>query len=907
MNEVARITVDGRPHEVPAEGTLLEALRRLGHEIPTLCNDERLRPHSVCRMCVVSLEGHPLPVPSCSTPVADGMVVYTTSPAVETDRRDVLLLLARRHPVAALHDPEEHPFARYVRQAGLEGELRGATGPARVDDSHPYIHVDMSRCIDCYRCARICDEVQGQFVWKVWNRGDEIEFHPDSGTTLLASSCVACGACVSACPTGALEDKTLLERGPSTASTRTTCPYCGVGCEMDVRTRGGRIVQVLPVLDAPVNKGHLCVKGRYAFEFVESPDRLTTPLLREGAGWRRASWDEAVAFVAARLLDIVARHGPESVAVLGSARATNEENYVAQKFARVAIGTNNVDSCARVCHAPSARALSGMLGTGAATSSFDDIERARTILLCGANATAGHPVVGARIKQQALRGANLIVVDPRRIELASLPGALHLAVRPGANVVLFNALASVIVEEGLFDEAFLRDRVDGWESFRQLVARFRPEDVAAGCGVAPQLVREAARRYARDTPSISFHGLGMTEHVQGTEGVMTLVNLALLTGNVGKPGTGINPLRGQNNVQGSAHMGCDPSGLTGLAHIADAAPLFERIWGAPVPRLRGLRLLDMMDAAGEGRLKALWAMGYDVLLTNPDVARTRRVMEKLELLVVQDIFMNETARELAHVVLPSACSFEKDGTFMNAERRVQRVRKAAEPPGEARTDWEPLCEVARAMGRGQGFGFRSAEEIWEEIRKVWPGGRGITYARLDRAGLQWPCPDESHPGTPLLHAQSFASGSRATLRAIDHAPSPEHTSAEYPLLLGTGRSLYQFNAGTMTMRTRDRILRPTDRLDISPADAERMGLRDGDRVRVLSRQGETVLPLHVDERMKPGHVFATFSDPATWLNRVTASHLDPHTGTPEYKLTAVRLERAEKVDGRTVETARCGR
>jgi formate dehydrogenase major subunit len=890
MSEVVRITVDGTAHEVPAGGTLLEALRRLGFDVPTLCNDERLRPHSVCRMCVVSVEGHAQPVPSCSTPVADGMVVRTETPAVATDRRDVLVLLARRHPPEALHDPEQHPLARYLRRAGLEGELRGATDPGKIDDSHPYIHVDMSRCIDCFRCARICDDVQGQFVWKVWNRGDAIEFHPDSGTTLLESSCVACGACVSSCPTGALEDKTLLERGAPTARTRTTCPYCGVGCELDVRTREGRIVQVLPVLDAPVNKGHLCVKGRYAFEFVESPDRLTTPLLRDGARWRRASWREAVAFVADRLRDVVARHGPDAVAVLGSARATNEENYVAQKFARVAIGTNNVDSCARVCHAPSARALSAMLGTGAATSSFDDIERARTILLCGANATEGHPVVGARIKQQALRGANLIVVDPRRIELAAVPGALHLAVRPGANVLLFNAMACAIVEEGLVDGAFLGDRVDGWDAFREHIARFRPEDVADRSGVPPELVRRAARLYASETPSISFHGLGMTEHVQGTEGVMTLVNLALLTGNVGKPGTGVNPLRGQNNVQGSAHMGCDPSGLTGLAHVADPPSVFERVWGAPVPRRRGLRLLDMMDAAGEGRLKVLWAMGYDVLLTNPDVERTRRCMQRLDLLVVQDIFMNQTARELAHVVLPSACSFEKDGTFMNAERRVQRVRKVREPPGEARTDWEPPCEVARAMGKGRGFDFASAEAIWEEIRQVWPAGRGISYARLERGGIQWPCPDESHPGTTLLHEATFASGPRATLRTIEHVPSPERTSPEYPLLLGTGRSLYQFNAGTMTMRTRDRVLRPTDRLDISAEDAARMGLRDGERVRVVSRQGEAVLPLHVDSRIAPGQLFATFSDPATWLNRVTATHVDPHAGTPELKLTAVRLE-----------------
>ena len=821
------------------------------------------------------------------------MVIRTRTPRIEEDRRVSLQLLARRHPTEALQDPEEHPFAHYLRAHALEGELSARTDSVPIDDSHPYIHVDMSRCIDCFRCVRICDDLQGQFVWKVWNRGEADEIHPDSGTTLLASSCVSCGACVSTCPTGALEDKTLLARGAPTGRTRTTCPYCGVGCELDVRTRQNEIVQILPVLDAPVNKGHLCVKGRYAFEFVESTDRLTAPLLRDGSGFRQASWSEAIAFIADRLRSIVDRHGPDASGVLGSARSTNEENYVAQKFARLVLGTNNVDCCARVCHAPSARALSAMLGTGAATSSFDDIERANTLLVCGANATEGHPVVGARIKQRALAGASLIVVDPRRTELARVPGALHLNVRPGANVPLFNALAHVVVDEGLADDAFLRGRVDGWEAFRAFVDRFRPEEVVAITGVAPELVREAARRYARRTPSISFHGLGMTEHLQGTEGVMALVNLALLTGNIGKPGTGVNPLRGQNNVQGAAHMGCEPAGLTGGAHIPEGAPLFERVWGAPVPRAPGLRMLSMMAAATEGRFKALWAMGYDVLLTNPNVASTRESLGKLELLVVQDIFMNETAREFAHVVLPSACAFEKDGTFMNAERRVQRVRRAVAPPGAARTDWEPLCEVARAMGHAQEFAFDSAEAIWEEVRRVWPAGRGITYARLDRGGLQWPCPSEDHPGTTLLHSERFREGSRAALRCIDYKPTPERTSAEYPFVLNTGRSLYQFNAGTMTMRTRNRVLRPTDRLDISAADSARLALCEGDGVLLRSRYGEAVLPLHVDDGVAPGQLFATFSDPTTWLNSVTGHVRDTHTDAPEYKLTAVRVEKVD--------------
>jgi formate dehydrogenase major subunit len=532
-----------------------------------------------------------------------------------------------------------------------------------------------------------------------------------------------------------------------------------------------------------------------------------------------------------------------------------------------------------------------MLGAGASTSAFDDIERARTLLVWGANVTEDHPVIGARIRQHALGGANLVVVDPRRIEIARVQGALHLRPRPGSDIALLNSMACVIVQERLFDEAFLRDRVDGWEAFHAFIGKFRPEDTEPVTGVPPALVREAARRYARETPSISFHGLGLTEHVQGTENVMALIDLALLTGNVGKPGTGVNPLRGQNNVQGAAHMGCEPSALTGSVRVAEGAALFERVWGAPVPRGRGMRLLAMMDAAREGRLKAMWAMGYDVALTNPDAKQTRRSLESLELLVVQDIFMCETARHFAHVVLPSACAFEKDGTFMNAERRVQRVRKVVEAPGEARPDWSALCDVARAMGRGAGFSFESAEQIWEEVRQVWPAGRGITYVRLEQSGIQWPCPDERHPGTARLHAGAFASGSKAVLRRIEHAPTSEQTSPELPFMLSTGRSLYQFNAGTMTMRTRNRVLRSTDRLDMSPADAARLGLAEGVRVRVRSRHGKIVLPLHLDDTVTAGQLFATFSDPSTLVNALTGQRCDPHSGTPEYKITAVCIEK----------------
>jgi formate dehydrogenase major subunit len=733
--------------------------------------------------------------------------------------------------------------------------------------------------------------VQGQFVWQAWQRGDATEIRPASGATLLESECVSCGACVDTCPTGAIEDKSLLKHGIPTQWTRTTCPYCGTGCEMNVGTRDGRIVTVRPALDAPVNKGHLCVKGRYAFEFVNAPDRATEPMIRENGAWKKVSWDEAISFTAAAFHRIAAQHGGDSIGVLGSSRATNEENYLAQKFARVVLGTNNVDCCARVCHTPTAAAMKLMLGTGAATNSYDDIELARTILVCGSNSTENHPIIGARIKQAALRGANLIVIDPRRIELTR-HADIHLAVRPGTNVPLFNAMACTIVEERLYDEAFVRERVAEWDEFCEFVKQWTPESVAAVCGVDAKLIREAARLYATAKPALSVHGLGMTEHVQGTEGVMCLVNLALLTGNIGKPGSGINPLRGQNNVQGAAHMGCEPGTLTGSQALKEAKPLFEGVWHAPVPTKPGLNQLRMMDAAEEGKLKALWVIGYDLFLSNANSAATQHALESLELVVVQDLFLNETAKRFGTVFLPAASPFEKDGTFMNAERRVQRVRKAIEPVGRSRTDGDIIRDVARAMGKGQFFEFESPEAIWNEIRAVWKVGSGISYERMETAGVQWPCVSEEQPGIRVLHGETFNLGKQAALRRVNFNATAETLTEDFPFLLTTGRTLYQFNAGTMTMRTPNAVLRPADFLDISPDDARRLGLRAGDSVRIRSRHGEAVLPLQISSALKPGQLFATFQTDKSNLNYVTSPHCDRFVQTPEYKVTAVRIERA---------------
>ena len=886
-----RARINGRDGEFEEGTTILVAAGRLGFEIPVLCNDDRLKPVGACRLCLVDIQGTTHKAVSCNTPLTDGMEVETHSDAIESARKWNLRMLAQHYPRDAFEQFPTKPFHKIARTYGLTADDFAPRNGQRIDDSQTYIQVDMSRCIDCYACVRICADVQGQFVWRVVGRGEESEILPDSFAAFGDSSCVSCGACSDACPTGALEDKSVIRHGFPTEWTRTTCPYCGTGCEMNVGTIDDKVVQIRPVLDAPVNRGHLCVKGRYAFEFVDAGDRVTEPMIRENGVWRVVSWKEAIDFTASRIRELAAEYGRESIAVLGSARATNEENYLAQKFTRVVLGTNNVDCCARVCHTPSAAAMKLMIGTGAMTNSFDDIESARTIMLCGANPTENHPIPGARIKQAVIKnGTRLIVIDPRKTELTKYAD-VHLQLRAGTNILIFNALAYAIIDEDLADAEFIEKRVDEYEQFKAFVADYSPEAVADKCGVDAKLIREAARIYAGDKPSMSLHGLGMTEHLQGTEGVMSVVNLALLTGNLGKPGTGVNPLRGQNNVQGSAHMGCDPGILTGSVNVDVGRELFESVWRRPVPEAAGLNQLQMMDAARNGKLKALWAIGYDVFLSNANAHETAKAFENIELVIIQDFFMNETARQFGHVFLPCTTSFEKDGTFMNGERRVQRIRKAVTPRGRSKSDLEIICELAVAMGFAEDFAFESAEDVWNEIRAVWPQGSGITYDRIEHHGLQWPCPDTTHPGTEILHGESFSNGVRASLRRIKYRPTKETVSDEYPFLLTTGRVLEHFNAGTMTMRTDNVKLRSTDTLMISAADSKHLSIVDGEIVRLLSRYGHADLPVEITEKVKQGELFASFHDPTVFLNYATGPTRDRFTLAPEFKVTAVNIEK----------------
>jgi len=842
-------------------------------------------------LCLVQVEGQTNLVAACRTPVEEAMQVQTQSPEIDEERRTLLTWMARRYPPAAVQSEPDKYFHQLLHRYGVtaRGEVDEGVGDGLVDQSHPYLRVDMQRCVLCRRCVRICSELQGKSVWHAVNRGERTRIVLAGVDTLLASACVSCGACADTCPTGAIDDRFNTDRPSATQWTRTVCPYCGVGCELELGTHAGRIVATRPCLDALVNKGHLCVKGRYAFDFNHAPDRATQPMLKREGVWHAVAWDEAIRFIATALRRLSTESGADSVAILGSARASNEDNYVVQKFARLVLGTHNVDSCARVCHTPSAAALKMMLGTGAATNAFDDIERARLIMVCGANPTENHPVLGERIRQAVRRGAQLVVIDPRHIDLAEV-ATLHLALRPGGNIPLLNAMAHVIVMEQLHDADFCAARVDGFEALVQHLRLWTPDYAAPLCGVAAELIIKAARLYATHKPAMMVHGLGMTESVQGTESVMALVNLALLTGNIGIAGGGVNPLRGQNNVQGAAQMGCDPGTLTGGVAVADGRVAFERQWAAPLPTTPGLDLLQMMDAAIDGRLHGLWCVGYDILHSNADTAATRQALAALDLLIVQDLFLTETAKAFAHVFLPAASTFEKDGTFMNAERRVQRIRAAVPAPGAARADWQIMVAVAQAMGHTAPFSFASAEAIWTEITQVWPAAAGISYARLDAQGVQWPCPDLAHPGTAYLHRDRFTHGPRATLRCLDDRPSPEVINAQFPFVLMTGRTLYAFNTGLMTGRTPNRVLRPSDTLDISPHDARDLGLAEGQVVTLRSRYGAAMLPLRICEAIKPGELFATFHDAAVGLNAVIGPQRDRFVHTPAYKQTAVAIQ-----------------
>jgi len=882
---LVRVRMNGREVQAPEGTTLLALCQREAIPVPTLCSDPRLKAASTCRLCEVEVLGEPRPLCACATEVREGMEVLTHTPDLEAFRRTMLERYASHVPAGDPARLEGKPFRALLDAYGVEpaGERR----PDLRLPHHPYLDVDLSWCVACGRCVRICQEVQGQDIWTFAGRGTDVRPVPQMAAGLLESGCVSCGACADACPTGAIEDVARRIHGLPERWVRTTCPYCGTGCELEVGVKGGRITEVRPALDAPVSHGHLCVKGRYGFGFTDAPDRITAPMIRQEGRWVEVSWDAALDAAASAL-----RRAEGKAGVLASSRVTNEENYLAQKFARLALHTHNVDCCARVCHAPSAAGLGQIFGTGAATNSFGDVELAGLIMVVGANPTENHPIVGARIRQRARAGTPLIVIDPRRTELAAL-AEIHLAPHPGTNMPLLLAMAGVILDERLVDTAFLEARTEGLDAFAVSVRDWPLERAARICGVREEDLRAAAVRYATVKPAMCLHGLGVTEHIQGTDGVAALASLALLTGNVGQPGSGVNPLRGQNNVQGSAQMGCEPSRLTGYQKLADARATHESVWAAGLPTEPGLTALEMVDAAGEGRLKALVVIGYDPLMSHPDAETTAEDLNGLDDLIVVDLFMTETARAFGTVFLPAASPFEKEGTFMNGERRVQRVRRVLGPKGSSRTDLEILCGLAERLGEGAHFRFADAASVWDEARRTWPAIAGISHGRLDReGGIQWPCPSEEHPGTSVLHQDGFPGGRRAAFRPLTWIPSREAVSEEFPFLLNTGRGLFHFNAATMTGRSRNRELHPDDRLDLHPLDAAALEVEEADAVQVRSHHGTFTLRAHLTEQVRPGEPFATFQAVEAYVNRATGPGRDGSTGTPEYKVTAVSLRKA---------------
>ena len=893
------VIINGRPVIAESDDTIYMAARKAGISIPSLCVSHQLAPFGSCRLCICEIDGQSGTPASCTTPVRPDMVVRTESDRLRRHRHNIVELYVSEQPEGSV---TSGPLRDLALACGVNrvrySDGTHSTRAAVRDDSNPFFTFDNAACISCARCVRACDEIQGTFALTMFGRGFSARpaagagSFMDEASAFASSNCVSCGACVKECPTGALTEKTVLEQGAPARMVRTTCAYCGVGCAFDAGVRDGRVVRMTPADDGPSNHGHACMKGRFGWTYNDAPDRLRVPLLRRGNDWEEISWESALDRVAQEFTRIKEAHGQDALATISSSRGTNEENYLFAKFMRCVIGTNHIDNCARVCHSATVTGMMDTLGASAATNSIQDLDLAQLIMVVGANPTESHPVVGARIKQAHRRGVPLIVIDPRRTELARLAD-LHLQLRPGTNVALLNAMGHVLVKEGLLDQAFIAARAEGIEDWIKTVSDCTPEAAEVITGVQAHLICQAARRYGSSRAALCVHGLGVTEHRWGSHGVIALCNLALATGNIGKPGTGINPLRGQNNVQGASDMGCLPTYFSGYQSLDDPklASLHQAITGRPLPTKRGMKTPDMWDAAIAGRLKGLWIIGYDVAQTDPNLKKVHDALKRVEFLVVQDLFLNETTK-FAHLVLPGASFLEKDGTFTNLERRIQRIRKAVEPPHGILPDWRVVCEVSTRMGYP--MPYRHPSEIMDEIAKLTPMFAGVTYDRLDQhAGLQWPVPTVVHEGTALMHQETFPKG-KAHFVAVEYLPPGETPTADYPFVLITGRVLQHYNCGAQTRRTEILELVDTDVLEMHPADMEGLHLCDGEIIRVVSARGEALLPAVGSERVLPGHLFTSFHFPASAVNALLSSSADESSKCPEYKVSAVRVESIER-------------
>lgn len=894
------VEVDGMPVTVPEGTSVMRAAAQAGIDIPKLCATDSLEPFGSCRLCVVEIDGRRGTPASCTTPCADGMQVRTQTPKVEKLRQGVMELYISDHPLDCLTCPangdcELQDMAGVVglRQVryGYEGENHL---DAEKDTSNPYFDFDPSKCIACSRCVRACGEVQGTFALTIEGRGFESKVSAGAGETFMDSECVSCGACVQACPTSTLQEKSVVELGMPTRSVITTCAYCGVGCSFKAELRGDELVRMVPHKDGGANEGHSCVKGRFAFGYASHPDRQLKPMVREKITdpWREVEWEEAIGTVATKMRELQGRYGPSSIGAISSSRCTNEEVYVVQKMVRAAFGNNNIDTCARVCHSPTGYGLKQTFGESAGTQDFRSVAEADVIMVIGANPTDGHPVFASRMKRRLREGAELIVVDPRRIDLVRSPhieAAHHLQLKPSTNVAVVNAMAHVVVTEGLADLAFVAQRCEGFAEWAEFVARPEnsPEATEEISGVPSEELRAAARLYAAAPNGAIYYGLGVTEHSQGSTMVMGMANLAMACGNVGRDGVGINPLRGQNNVQGSCDMGSFPHELPGYRHVSDDAvrEVFEKLWGGTLLAEPGLRIPNMFDAAIDGTFRGLFVHGEDIAQSDPNLKHVTAALEAMELVVVQDLFLNETAK-FAHVFLPGASFLEKDGTFTNAERRINRVR-AVMKPKTGKHEWQIISEIATAMGYTMSYDHPS--QIMDEIASVTPTFTGVSFEVLDKLGsVQWPCNESAPEGTPVMHIDEFVRG-KGKFVVTTYVPTDERSTRRFPLVLTTGRILSQYNVGAQTRRTGNVAWHPEDILELHPHDAETRGIKDGDLVTLASRVGKTTLHAEISDRMPAGVVYTTFHHPVTGANVVTTENSDWATNCPEYKVTAVQV------------------
>jgi len=886
------LKINGQVVSVPEGKTILEAARQLGIEIPTLCHEPRLKPHGACRICVVEVEKARSLQAACSTPVFEGMNVWTETDSVVEARKEILNLLLSNHPLDCLTCNKSGACTlQYLCQKyNITGSsYQGEKNTYEIDDSNPFYTVDLNKCILCRRCVLVCSELQCANAIGVAERGFASQITPPFNRKIDESACVSCGNCVAVCPTGALTPKRKEKFSYAEVKTvRTTCPYCGVGCQMDLLVKGQKIVEIKPAFTVP-NDGLLCVKGRFGYNFINHPDRLKKPLIKKNGQFQEATWEEAYQLIVEKIVEAKEKYGSDALAGLASARCTNEENYLMQKLFRGVIGTNNIDHCARLCHASTVAGLAGTLGSGAMTNSIEEVLKADVIFVTGSNTTETHPVIGAKIRQAVQNGAKLIVAEPRQIDLAK-DADVFLQIKPGTNVALMNGLMKVILDEKLYDEEFIQTRTEGFDKLKEMLADFSVEKAAEICGITTEDLQKAARFYAGGERGAIYYAMGITQHSTGTEHVMSISNLALLCGNIGKEGAGVNPLRGQNNVQGACDMGALPNVYPGYQKVNDPVikEKFEKAWGVELSPNVGLTLSEILMAAETGGIKFLYIMGENPMISDPDINHVQKALENLDFLVVQDIFLTETA-QLADVVLPAVSFAEKDGTFTNTERRVQLVRKAIEPLGNAKPDWVILMDLMNKLGYHANY--QHPQEIMEEIAQVTPQYGGINYYRINEEGLQWPCPNKEHPGTKYLHQGHFTRG-KGLFVSVQYRDPAEITDSEYPLILTTGRVLYQYHTRTMTGRV-DGLNRkaPESYIEINPQTAQKYNIDDGEMVRVLSRRGAVLTKAKVVDIINEGVVFMPFHYAEGAANILTNNALDEHCKIPELKVCAVKIEK----------------